>query len=249
MEKYQLEVCVGTLRSACAARDGGAQRVELCSGLGEGGLTPSAGLIRQVVALGIPVQVLIRPRGGDFLYTPAEVSIMEYDVRQAVALGAHGVVIGALTREGDVDVDVCQRLVAAAQGHSVTFHRAFDVCRHPQQALEDIIRLGCDRILTSGQAANAMEGIPMLCQLVQWAQGRICIMPGCGVTADNGRHILQQTGAHEIHASLRHRVSSQMTYRHPGVSMGAAGSDEYSLLETSQQLVQALAQPDGVALL
>ena len=146
--KRILEVCVGSVASAKAAREGGAARVELCSALEVGGVTPSLGLIHKVRAIeGLKLHVLIRPRGGDFLYDEAEVACMEQDIITARKSGADGVVIGALTLEGDIDVSVCRRLVEAAGGMSITFHRAFDMCRNPMQALEDVIKLGCHRIL------------------------------------------------------------------------------------------------------
>ncbi|WP_435052599.1 copper homeostasis protein CutC, partial [Paramuribaculum intestinale] len=151
-----LEVCAGDIESVYAASRGGAQRVELCSALADGGITPSTGFIRQAVRVpGMKVHVLIRPRGGDFLYTPEEVASMTDDIVAAREAGAHGVVIGALTPDGDIDMDACRHMMEAAAGMNVTFHRAFDLCRDPFEALDDIIALGCNRLLTSGQAASA----------------------------------------------------------------------------------------------
>lgn len=153
-----LEVCVGSVASAIAARDGGAVRVELCSALEVGGVTPSMGLMREVRAIeGLKLHILIRPRGGDFLYDDAEVACMEQDIIAARECGADGVVIGALTADGDIDVSVCRRLVEAAGNMSITFHRAFDMCREPMQALDDIIALGCNRLLTSGRAVRLLR--------------------------------------------------------------------------------------------
>ncbi|MBQ8565316.1 MAG: copper homeostasis protein CutC [Bacteroidaceae bacterium] len=234
-----LEVCVGSVASAIAARDGGARRVELCSALEVGGVTPSMGLMREVRAVeGLKLHVLIRPRGGDFLYDDAEVACMVQDIIAACECGADGVVIGALTADGDIDVSVCRRLVEAAGNMSVTFHRAFDMCREPMQALEDIIALGCNRLLTSGRAGTAVEGVALLKQLVEAAGDRLVIMPGCGVNADNARHILDATGACEIHASARRSVGSGMIYRHSGVSMGNSENDEYARKETHREEVQ-----------
>lgn len=234
-----LEVCVGSVESAIAARDGGAVRVELCSALEVGGVTPSLGLMREVRAIeGLKLHILIRPRGGDFLYDDAEVACMEQDIIAARECGADGVVIGALTADGDIDVSVCRRLVEAAGNMSVTFHRAFDMCREPMQALEDIIALGCNRLLTSGRAGTAVEGVALLKQLVEAAGDRLVIMPGCGVNADNARHILDATGACEIHASARRSVGSGMIYRHSGVSMGNSENDEYARKETHREEVQ-----------
>lgn len=234
-----LEVCVGSVASAIAARDGGARRVELCSALEVGGVTPSMGLMREVRAVeGLKLHVLIRPRGGDFLYDDAEVACMVQDIIAARECGADGVVIGALTADGDIDVSVCRRFVEAAGNMSVTFHRAFDMCREPMQALEEIIALGCNRLLTSGRAGTAVEGVALLKQLVEAAGDRLVIMPGCGVNADNARHILDATGACEIHASARRSVGSGMIYRHSGVSMGNSENDEYARKETHREEVQ-----------
>ena len=199
-----LEVCAGDLASAQAAAQGGAHRIELCSALHLDGLTPSAETIEAARRIeGLKLHVLIRPREGDFVYDDAETGTMLRDIRLAHQLGADGVVIGALTREGDIDIPLCRRLIEAAQGMQVTFHRAFDHARNPLQALEQIIALGCTRLLTSGQAPTAEAGIPLLRQLVLQANGRIIIMPGAGVTPANARCILDPTGATEIHGSLR----------------------------------------------
>ena len=238
-----LEICTGSYDGVLTAARCGAARVELCSGLDEGGLTPSAGLIRSVCALeGIRKHVLIRPRGGDFLYTPEELRIMETDIRMAHELGADGVVVGALTADGDVDEEAAERLVEAAGGMSVTFHRAFDLCADPFAALESIIRLGFHRLLTSGRAATAEKGIPLLRQLVEQAAGRISVMPGCGVGPGNAALILREAGAREIHASARERMDSRMRYRLNDVTMGKNDSDEYSRLETSEEKVRDIVQ-------
>lgn len=200
---FLLEVCCGDLQSVAAAVAGGADRVELCAALSVDGLTPSVGMIKEAMKMGIKVQVLIRPREGDFVYTEQEVACMEHDIHVCKELGVNGVVIGALTAEGDIDLNCCERLMSVAEGLSVTFHRAFDQCRNPRKALEEIIRLGCDRILTSGQASTALEGAALLRDIVAQADGRISIMPGAGVTPENATRILQATGAKEIHGSLR----------------------------------------------
>ena len=236
--KNLLEVCAGDNESVHAAARGGAQRVELCSALADGGITPSTGFLRQ--ALEVPevkVHVLIRPRGGDFLYTPQEVEAMTDDIVAAREAGAHGVVIGALTPEGDIDLPACRKMMEAAAGMNVTFHRAFDLCRDPFEALDQIIALGCNRLLTSGQSASALEGAPMLRQLVDRAAGRLVILAGGGVSPQNAAEILRLSGTHEVHASARHTVASHMIYRKPGVSMGAPGTDEYSRKTTSADIV------------
>lgn len=236
-----LEICAGSVESAIAARDGGATRIELCAALEIGGTTPSAGLIAEARKIeGIVLNVIIRPRGGDFLYNEHEAACMEQDIRTCKQLGADGVVIGALTAEGDIDTALCKRLIDAADGMSITFHRAFDMCRDPKRALEELIAIGCDRVLTSGQAATAEAGLPLLKELVQQAAGRISIMPGCGVNSGNAARILQATAAVEIHASARKSVGSGMLFRHSGVSMGTPGSDEYARKETDANEVKLI---------
>ena len=200
----KLEVCAGSIESIKAAYEGGAYRVELCSALSEDGLTPSAGMIRYARSLeGLKVNVLIRPRCGDFVYTEEEISCMEEDIRLCRKLGVDGVVIGALTQEGDIDLATCRRLVEAAKGMSITFHRAFDVCRNPQEAVKQVVALGCHRLLTSGQQPTAEEGIGLLRRLVEQVGERLIIMPGSGVNPGNAACILDATGAAEIHASAR----------------------------------------------
>ena len=203
MEQIKLEVCCADLQSVKAAIEGGARRIELCRALEVDGLTPSKEMMESAISLGIPVQVLIRPREGDFVYNEEEVQSMIRDIRLTKQLGANGVVIGALRQDGTIDEETIRRLVNEAKGLSITFHRAFDVCSQPLEALEKIISLGCNRLLTSGQAASAEEGIPLLKQLVEQSAGRIIIMPGAGVNERNARNILSATGAHEIHGSLR----------------------------------------------
>ena len=162
---------------------------------------------------------------------------MTDDIVAAREAGAHGVVIGALTPDGDIDLTACRRMMDAAAGMNVTFHRAFDLCRDPFEALDQIIALGCNRLLTSGQSASALEGAAMLRQLVDRAAGRLVILAGGGVSPQNAAEILRLSGTHEVHASARHTVASHMIYRKPGVSMGAPGTDEYSRKTTSADIV------------
>lgn len=204
-----LEICAASLASARAAQAGGAQRIELCQHLEQGGTTPSYGLLRQVLReLRIPVFVLIRPRPGHFAYDAGEQAIMQADVELCRDLGAAGVVLGALTPEGRVDVAACRSLIAAAGPLPVTFHRAFDDCPDPHQALEDVIGLGCARVLTSGGAATAEAGQARLAALVRQAGSRISIMPGAGITAANIRAVAAATGARELHASAKRRLTA-----------------------------------------
>lgn len=262
---YKFEICANSVESCVEAQRGGADRVELCAGIPEGGTTPSYGdivmakrvlngvdplalrplLLRQGENIGLlqfdgtsmrdgenkrtKLHVIIRPRGGDFLYSDLERQIMLEDVRMARQLGVDGVVFGALLPNGDIDMEFMQQLMAESEGMSVTFHRAFDVCRDPFEALEQIIELGCDRILTSGQMPKAEEGVDLLKQLVDKAGDRIIIMPGCGVNVSNIARIAEETGAKEFHFSARSKRDSGMQFRRSRVSMGGTVTiDEYS---------------------
>lgn len=240
--KRLLEVCCADIDSVRSAVEGGADRIELCSALEIGGVTPSYGLIKQAVDMSsIPVNVLIRPRGGDFLYSDAEINVMIDDIVQCKRLGANGVVIGCLQADGTIDLDACRRLIDAAQGLSVTFHRAFDVCCNPTEALEQIVALGCDRILTSGQAPSALQGCNQLRALNDQARGRITLLAGAGVGIGNAAEIIRLSGVTELHASAKHTIHSLMTYRNTHVAMGTDDSDEYSRWTTSTEIVNQLA--------
>lgn len=238
-----LEVCAGCIESVSAARRGGAYRVELCSGLDEGGVTPSAGFVRAALEEpGIYKHVLVRPRGGDFLYTAREQQVICQDIETLRQMGVDGIVVGALTSEGEIDMEAMKQFMMASEGIPVTFHRAFDMCRNPERALEQIIELGCSRLLTSGLSSTAEAGIAKLRSLNEQAAGRMVIMPGCGVNAQNAAKIIAETGVREIHASARLRVESSMTFRNVGVEMGKAGADEYSRMMTSESVVRAIVQ-------
>lgn len=239
--KRTLEICANSATSCVEAELGGASRVELCAGIPEGGTTPSYGEIRTAKeCCTIDINVIIRPRGGDFLYNEAEISAMLYDIEMAKRLKVHGVVVGCLTKEGDIDTMLLNKLVAAASPLSVTFHRAFDVCRAPFTALEQIIAAGCDRILTSGQQSSAVKGIPLIAELVKKAAGRIIIMPGCGVRAGNIAAIELATGAKEFHTSARSIVQSKMEYRNENVPMGSTPpASEFETEVTDREKVAA----------
>lgn len=201
-EPMVLEVAVYNLRSALNAQSGGADRVELCAGPAEGGATPSHGIIEQTrKALNIDVHVMIRPRGGDFIYSVYEFYAMKKDIEVCKRISVDGVVFGILTRDGRVDKDRCRALVELARPLKVTFHRAFDVTRDSYEALDACIELGIDRILTSGRQPKAEEGIEVIRECVSRANGKITIMPGSGVNASNARQIVEATEVTELHFS------------------------------------------------
>lgn len=236
-----LEICTATIHGVEAARRGGAHRVELCSSLETGGLTPSAGLMEAACGMeGFKKHVLIRPRTGDFLYSKTEKAVMLADIRRARELGADGIVVGALTADGRIDTNFMEVCRNEAPTLSFTFHRAFDLAASPLMALEQIIACGFQRVLTSGQAATAEAGIPLLRQLTHQAAGRIIVMPGCGITPANVARIVRETGAHEVHASAKGWVKSQMRFRLQEAHMGTAATDEYQWSDTSEKTVKAL---------
>ncbi|MBS0226642.1 MAG: copper homeostasis protein CutC [Proteobacteria bacterium] len=213
-----LEIAADGVRSAVAAEAGGGDRIELCAGLGEGGITPSHGVIAATRdAVKIPIFVLIRPRNGDFLYDAREIEAMCSDIRNCAALGCEGVVIGALDADGAIDMDACRAMVDAANGLEITFHRAIDAVANRAQALEQIIDLGCSRILTSGGARSAPEGAAAIAESMRQAAGRIVILPGTGINAGNLGELVARTDGHEFHASARGVVHSPMHYRNPAL--------------------------------
>lgn len=209
-----LEVAASSLTSALAAQAGGAGRVELCGQLADGGVTPSYGLVATARdRLRIPLYVLVRPRSGDFLYDEAEFELMQRDIEACVRLGCDGVVIGALDADAGVDLAGCRALVAAAGGLGVTFHRAFDAARDPARALEDVIALGCERVLTSGGHRSALDGAAHIAALVRQAAGRVRIMAGAGIRPENVADVLARSRADELHASARGLYRSTMRWR------------------------------------
>lgn len=239
MRNYVFEICANSAESCVAAQQGGAQRVELCAGMPEGGTTPSIGEIKVARRLiDIRLHVIIRPRGGDFLYTTSELDIMEEDIQAARQAGADGVVFGCLTPEGELDKPAMQRLMRAAKGLSVTFHRAFDYVKSPAKVLEELIDMGVDRVLTSGQMPTAIEGAALLEELVKQAGDRILIMPGCGVNEHNIAELARVTGASEFHFSAREEKESRMLLRNPALSMGGKDMDEYRHPVTTSEKVR-----------
>ena len=232
----QLEICVDSPASLHAAVRGGADRVELCASLGEGGLTPSAGWIEQALeSCSLPVFVLVRPRPGDFVYDTDEVECIVRDVRKVRELGAHGVVAGALRADGRVDAEFVQRVQDAAGSLPLTFHRAFDHCAEPLEALSELQRLGVRRVLTSGQAERAEDGAELLRTLVERAGDDVIVLPGGGVREATVAELVRQTGVREVHASASVEVATHAT---DGVSLGPAESSVRRV--TSAERVAAL---------
>ena len=228
--KFKLEICVDSIDSAINAQVAGAHRIELCDNLQEGGTTPSLGMIASVRAnLSIGLQVIIRPRGGDFLYSDTEFDIMRRDIEICGEAGVEGVVIGILRNDGSVDTERTSKLVELAQPMNVTFHRAFDLCSDPFRGLQEIIETGASRLLTSGQKNIVPEGAALIKQLVRQAGNRIIGMPGSGLDESNIEEMAKQTGAVEFHLTGRKTIESSMIFRREGIRMGGiAGMTEYS---------------------
>lgn len=225
---FKLEVCCFSLESAVAAQEGGAHRIELCENSYEGGTTPGFGLLKRArEKLQIGLFVMIRPRGGDFLYSPDEIKVMLYDIANARDLGADGVVLGALQSDGFLDLDNMKLLIEEARGLQVTLHRAFDLTPDPLRTLREAVDLGVNSILTSGQKPTAAEGIPLIRTMVELAGTSLRIMPGCGINEGNLWEILE-TGVREIHVSAKRTRTSAMTYRPQRVYMGDPRSGEFS---------------------
>lgn len=229
-----VEICVDSVESATTAEAAGAGRIELCSALSEGGITPSAGLIEAVRNnISIDLNVLIRPRGGDFLYSDSEFGVMRRDIESAGEAGADGIVTGILNRDGTVDVERTALLVEYAAPMKVTFHRSIDLCRDPHKAMEDIIAAGAARILTSGQARTAIEGAQVIRSLISSAGQRIIIMPGGGIDEYNVALLASTTGAMEYHLTGRKLSESMMTFRRKGVYMGDPRLQSEYILKTA----------------
>lgn len=238
-----LEICVDSVESAVAAERGGAQRVELCSSLVEGGLTPSLGMLRAVRSrLDIGVHVMIRPRAGDFVYSDEEIAVMQDDIQFAAEAGANGVVLGVLTQHDDVDVDRTRRLIELAKPMEVTFHRAIDLARDMVEALEKVIATGAERVLTSGGEPDAMTGRHMIGKLVQISRGRIQVMAGGNVRPRNLREIARDSGANEYHAGLRHAVPGLQQEGLKRVNLSDSRVDYYTRSVVRASDVRALRQ-------
>jgi copper homeostasis protein len=236
----QMEVCANSVASAIAAQEGGAIRVELCDNLQDGGTTPSYAQIKLAKELlNIKIYPIIRPRGGDFLYSDLEYKLMETDIKLCKSLNCDGVVIGILKADGSIDKERCAALVELAKPMKVTFHRAFDSCNDLEKALEDIIDIGCERILSSGGKVNALDGAERIKALIKLAAGRISIMPGAGIRENNVADIISVTGAIEFHSTAKSPVKSNMQFKNLEVTMGVA-ADEYSFELTDATVVKSL---------
>lgn len=240
MTKLILEIAANSVASALAAQEGGADRVELVSALELGGLTPSYATIALArERLRIPIYVLIRPRAGDFLYNDLECETMLRDIETCKALGCDGVVIGVLDADGNVDVERCRALIGAAGTLGVTFHRAFDMTRDPRQALEDVVALGCERVLTSGARPRAIDGVNLIAELVELAKDRVVVMPGAGIDQYNISAVREATGAREFHASAKYVRPSGMrhiAFAESGMDAGEVRGD----VEAIRSIIAAL---------
>lgn len=236
----ELEICCDNWVSALTAQKGGAHRIELCSAITEGGLTPSFGLIKQAIKkISIPIHILIRPRSGDFLYSDDEIEIMKTDVAFCKKQGAAGVVLGFLTSEGDIDVKLTKKFVDLARPMKVTFHRAFDMCKDPFIALDELKEIGVDYILTSGQASTAEKGSELIKELVDKQGRHLKIMPGSGVRDHNIAELLAYTKASSFHLSARIMDESKMTYRKSSVAMGHETIDkEYQIINHDEDSIR-----------
>ena len=241
-----LEVCIDSVESALAAEAAGADRLELCDNLIEGGTTPSLGMVRAVRRhSSLDIMAMVRPRGGDFLYDRFEIESMIDDIRTFRDLGIRGVVTGILSPGGGVDRAAMRQVMGEVGELEVTFHRAFDMVEDPVKALEHLIELGVSRILTSGHEANAFDGRNLIAELVEQSRNRISIMAGAGINKHNVREIVSHTGIREVHVSARHAVISRMSYINSTVEMGSSGYSEFERRVTSEQRVRELLEAIG----
>ena len=239
---FKLEICVDSVESAIDAQAAGADRIELCNSLGEGGTTPGSGTIisaRNNLTIGL--HVIIRPRGGDFLYSDLEYDIMRREIELCGEYGVDGVVIGILEPDGRIDVERTAKLIESARPMSATFHRAFDLCSDPFKSIEDVISTGADRLLTSGQKNRADDGISLISKLIQHAGKRIIIMPGSGINESNIGFIARGTGANEFHLTGRKIIDSEMIFRRENIFMGgASGIPEFSRKVADPDMIRSI---------
>ena len=236
------EICVDSVQGVRSAKTASADRAELCANLIEGGTTPSRGMIREArKIIGIGLNVMIRPRGGDFLFDDDEVAIMEADIETAKSEGADAVVIGVLRADGSIDVERSRRLIALARPMRVTFHRAFDMTPDPMAALETLIELGVERVLTSGQEPTVLEGLPLIAELIAQAGNRIVVMPGGGITVRTVARIVAGAKPKEMHFAALELAAGGMTFRREHVFMGGElRPPEYDRLVTSASTIKSV---------
>ncbi|NAW64919.1 copper homeostasis protein CutC [Photobacterium halotolerans] len=236
-----LEVCIDNIESLHAAQQGGASRIELCSSLALGGLTPSVGLMHQAARIAkVPVYAMIRPRQGDFLFSGEDMEVMLADIHAARQIGLQGVVMGVLTAQGKVDTAQLTELMKAATGLGVTFHRAIDQCDNYTEALDAIMSAGCERVLSSGLQSTALEGAETLADMVRYCGDRLSIMAGAGITASNAAKIVAQTGVKELHLSGKTTRPSLMEHIAAGAHMGNQDVDDYAIPVTSSDKIAAV---------
>nr|WP_276576026.1 copper homeostasis protein CutC [Oceanirhabdus seepicola] len=236
----KLEICTDSMASAIIAEKGGANRIELCSGLVIGGLTPSYSLIEMCKNnLNIDINVLIRPRAGDFLYDEYEIETMIKDIEVCRKLGVNGIVVGVLDKNGKIDTELMRRLIASACKMEITFHRAIDMCDNLEAAIKELILLNVDRILTSGGEKNSMDGVKSIRRLVDISRGEIEVMAGGGIGAHNIKEIIKETGCHSIHMSAKECIQSDMIYRKKSVAMGIPGiMSEYEIYRSNLEEIK-----------
>jgi len=247
MNKYTLEICVDSVESAINAQKGGATRLELCSNLIIGGTTPTKSLFEEVRKnVNIPINVLIRPRFGDFLYSKYEIEIIKNEIRMFREMGADGIVVGILTKEGEIDLENMKSFISEAQDIPVTFHRAFDVCKNPVEAFDELKKIGVKAILTSGQEENCLKGKQLLKKLVELSnkdnKNKIEIIVGAGLNILNIGEIKNFTGANNFHFSGKKVRKSDMEYKKQDINMGIKGFSEFEILETDEKIVQEVAE-------
>lgn len=245
MRKYTLEICVDSVESAINAQRGGATRLELCSNLIIGGTTPTKSLFEEVRKnVNIPINILIRPRFGDFLYSDYEVNIIRNEIKMFKELGADGIVVGILTKNGEIDLYNMKKFIDEAQGTPITFHRAFDVCKNPIKAFYQLHELGIQNILTSGQAQNCLKGKKLLKELVGLSnknnKSKTEILVGAGLNMENIGEIVNSTGATNFHFSAKTIKQSKMEYKKQDVNMGLKEFNEFEILETDEKLVKEM---------
>lgn len=247
MNKYTLEICVDSVESAINAQKGGATRLELCSNLIIGGTTPTKSLFEEVRKnVNIPINVLIRPRFGDFLYSKYEIEIIKNEIRMFREMGVDGIVVGILTKEGEIDLENMKSFISEAQNIPVTFHRAFDVCKNPVEAFDELKKIGVKAILTSGQEENCLKGKQLLKKLVELSnkdnKNKIEIIVGAGLNILNIGEIKNFTGANNFHLSGKKVRKSGMEYKKQDINMGTKGFSEFEILETDEKIVQEVSE-------